>query len=489
MKKSGASDGVIKLASITYIKEARQRPSDMQRVMNYCMQEKKTWNEADGQRWITGIHCDGRNSITEFEATRAAWHKEGGILFYQYVQSFSPKENITHRQAHERGLEFAAKAWPGHEVLVTTHCDAAHIHSHFVINAVSFETGLKLRQHPTTLVDLRKLSDELCKAHGYSALQPYDKGGTKLSAREYRAAVGGDSWKFRLMYHIGEAMKRSPDKESFFREMKTRGYGVTWTKDRKYITYTCPNGKKCRDIKLHEEKYTKEMMEYEFTIRNRQAQQFVAVATGAAQCSGFGNQAADPIPAAGLCHSGGMATDGRTTVGGRGAVPAQTVSADRGVSNPGRMAEHDGSAENTDSAAIRQYGKSDQVPDATGWESEREILFGLIKDALRQPALGEGRVGENLPQMGADLGGDLGGILGAGLHTLSAAGRLSDPDEDEEERRKRMEGQQAGAALGTALGAAISALLLMRQQEQQREQTQMNEEIQDEQENIWQLSM
>lgn len=128
------------------------------------------------------------------------------------------------------------------------------------INSVSFENGLKLRQHPDTLLHLRKLNDEICAAHGFSTLKPYEKGGTKISAREYRTAVSGASWKFQLMYHIGEAMKRSPDKKTFIQEMKKRGYGVTWTEERKYITYTCPNGKKCRGIKLHEEKYKKEMI-------------------------------------------------------------------------------------------------------------------------------------------------------------------------------------------------------------------------------------
>ena len=180
MQKSAASGGVIELASITYIKEVRQRPSDMQRVMEYCMQEKKTWDEEAGIRWVSGVNCDGLNSITEFEATKAAWHKEEGIRFYQYVQSFSPEENITHKQAHEIALEFAAKAWPGYEVLVATHCDTDHIHSHFVINSVSFENGLKLRQHPDTLLHLRKLNDEICAAHGFSTLKPYEKGGTKI---------------------------------------------------------------------------------------------------------------------------------------------------------------------------------------------------------------------------------------------------------------------------------------------------------------------
>lgn len=186
--------GVIDLATITYIKETQQRPSDMQRVMDYCMQEKKTWDEETGIRWVSGVNCDGLNSITEFESTKAAWSKDDGIRFYQYVQSFSLEEDIAHKQAHEIALEFAAKAWPGHEVLVATHCDAAHIHSHFVINSVSFETGLKLRQHPTTLLELWQLNDEICAAHGLSTLKPYEKGGTKISAREYRAAISGESY-------------------------------------------------------------------------------------------------------------------------------------------------------------------------------------------------------------------------------------------------------------------------------------------------------
>ena len=258
------------------------------------MQEKKTWDEEVGHRFVSGINCDGLNSVTEFEATKAAWNKDEGLRFYQYVQSFSPEENITHKQAHEIALEFATKAWPGYEVLVATHCDAAHIHSHFVINSVSFETGLKLRQHPTTLLELRQLNDEICTAHGFSALTPYEKGGTKISAREYRAAVGGNSWKFQLMYHIGEAMKRSPTKADFIREMKQRNYDVTWTDDRKYITYTCPNGKKCRGIKLHEEKYKKEMMELEFAIRAEQAEKLIHFTVGAAQCAGTGSQGEDP---------------------------------------------------------------------------------------------------------------------------------------------------------------------------------------------------
>lgn len=54
------------------------------------------------------------------------------------------------------------------------------------------------------------------------------------------------------------------NKEECIKIMNKLGYQVNWTDTRKYITYTTPEGYKCRDIKLYEEKYTKGAMENEF---------------------------------------------------------------------------------------------------------------------------------------------------------------------------------------------------------------------------------
>ena len=51
---------------------------------------------------------------------------------------------------------------------------------------------------------------------------------------------------------------------NFFKVMNEMGYKVTWTKERKNITYTTSEGYKCRDRKLHNEKYLKENMEAYF---------------------------------------------------------------------------------------------------------------------------------------------------------------------------------------------------------------------------------
>ena len=248
----------------------------MRAVMKYCMRDDKTWDEFSQRHLVSGVNCSGVDSIVEFEATKAAFQKMNGTNFYQYVQSFSPKENITPSQAHEIALEFAARAWPGTEVLVATHCDTDHVHSHFVLNSVSFETGLKLRQSPNTLKELRMVSDQVCMAHGLGVLKPYEGGGSKLSAREWRAAQKGESWKFQLMYHIGESMKKSRSKEDFVTLMERKGYKMIWTDTRAQITFICPNGKKCRGNRLHHPKYEKGNFEHEFEIRERYTEQYVS---------------------------------------------------------------------------------------------------------------------------------------------------------------------------------------------------------------------
>ena len=75
-----------------------------------------------------------------------------------------------------------------------------------MVNSVSFVDGHKLRQDPNTLKQLRAISDELCLARGLSVLPPYQKGGKRMSSREYRIAAKGKSWKFRLMYDVTQAM-------------------------------------------------------------------------------------------------------------------------------------------------------------------------------------------------------------------------------------------------------------------------------------------
>ena len=50
--------------------------------------------------------------------------------------------------------------------------------------------------------------------------------------------------------------------------MEMHGYKVDWKKDHKYITFTTPDGHKCRDNKLFAEQLLRKNLEIYFTNFN-----------------------------------------------------------------------------------------------------------------------------------------------------------------------------------------------------------------------------
>lgn len=255
------------MATVTFIKYQKQSAGALRGVAGYVSQKQKTEQE-DGWQLVSGQNCTPQLAAQEFLATRQMHRKDSPVWFYHYVQSFSPNEEITGALAHQVAREFAEQAWPDSEVLIGTHTDAEHIHSHFIVNAVCYTSGKMLRQGPNTLNGLRTLSDGLCLKYSLSVLPKQQQRNAKgMSTREYRSAAKGESWKFRLMNTIDQCMRYASTREEYISLMKSEGYQVCWTAGRKNITYTTPQGMKCRDDRLHELKYTKEVMEREFRVR------------------------------------------------------------------------------------------------------------------------------------------------------------------------------------------------------------------------------
>ncbi len=239
----------------------------LKNVLDYCMQEAKTLK--DGRKLVTGIDCLPETAYAEMMATKKYYGKLDGREYCHILQSFSPDEDITPEKAHEIAREFAEKQFNGFEVVVATHVDRDHIHSHIVLNSVSHETGKKYHSDKNNIPRLRAASDEICMKYGLSVINEKEKGLRQMGTREYRAAAKGESWKINLMAQINLAMKKARTKEDYIKFMEDLGYKVTWNDNRKYITYTTPDNKKCRDNKLHMSKYAKEAMENEFIIRRQ----------------------------------------------------------------------------------------------------------------------------------------------------------------------------------------------------------------------------
>ena len=257
------------MATVNVMKNKRtQSRAGLAFILSYCKRESKTVHE--GRKLVSGVNCLPESAYQEFMNTKLQYGKTDGRMFYHFTQSFSPTEDITPETAHEIAVKFAEKMFPGFEVLVATHTDKAHTHSHFVVNSVSCENGYKYHSDNENIERLRAESDKLCLQYGLSVLPPKEQPQKvkQMSSREYRAAERGESWKMQLIVTIEDAMAIARSREHFIRLMEAEGYEVKWTRDRKSITYTMPDGKRCRDNKLHEEKFLKENMEYEFRIRN-----------------------------------------------------------------------------------------------------------------------------------------------------------------------------------------------------------------------------
>lgn len=237
---------------------------------------------------MSGVNCVPESTYHEFMNTKMQYGKTDGRMFYHFTQSFHPDEKLTPETAHEIALKFAQQMFPGFEVLVATHTDKAHIHSHFVVNSVSCDTGYKYHSDSDNIQRLRDASDKLCMEYGLSVVTPKDKSQKvkQMSAREYHSAERGESWKMQLIVTIEDAMAIARSREHFIRLMEAEGYEVKWTRDRKSITYTTPDGKRCRDNKLYEEKFLKENMEYEFRIRREIERGFEGYGESADQESG-----------------------------------------------------------------------------------------------------------------------------------------------------------------------------------------------------------
>ena len=375
----------------------------MKSVMRYVSQLSKTLG--DGQQLVSGIGCQPETAFDEFLSTKLLHHKDGGVMFYHMVQSFPKGADIDPRTAHEAARQLAGY-FEGCEVLVCTHVDREHIHSHCIINSVNFETGRKVHMADEQIQALRVCNDQICEELGLPKFQRDDQRQSRgMSNAEYYTADRGESWKFELMRVIDDCMRYAGNREEFLALLRAEGYDATWTDSRKNITYVTPDGRKCRDNKLHIEKYLKENMEAEFgyrtendNTRNVDAAQKAdgRGATAGTQRDGHGAELERAARNAGQAVSAadavGCKPENAPDAGGSAGIPDQNADERR---------------------KIRE----------TGWEPEREVFFRLQRadrqyaeiydndfDRYEEPTYGYGSgcEEENSPvYMDLDYSGDL----------------------------------------------------------------------------------
>lgn len=257
--------------------------SSVKRLINYVLRLDKTMEALKG-----GIYCNPNIAYEEFILTKSLYNKLPATVteksksdqVIHFTQSFKIEE-VTPELAKKIADELLeCDVFKGFQIVYATHIDTKHCHTHFAINSVNYENGLRWHISANDLQRIKDYSDELCRKYELSVIPKKEisnetsRTRTQMTSGEYRARRDGRSWKAEILHAGLEVRKVAKNKEEFINMMNSFGYQVRWEESRKDITYTTPQGKKINSDKLGfpDRSYTpltKEALEKQFALNKQ----------------------------------------------------------------------------------------------------------------------------------------------------------------------------------------------------------------------------
>jgi len=194
-------------------------------VIAYAGREAAT----NRRQLVTGVNCTAGTARSEMIAVKKRFRKEDGTIAYHGYQSFREGE-VTPEQAHRIGIRLAEELWgERYQVLVATHVDKeSHIHSHFVINTVSFVDGRKFYRSNSDYAKMREVSDRLCREYGLSVVRCPE--GRRENYSAWSAEKNGKPTNRSLIRaDIDRAIAASLTAAEFFQMLTNMGYELKLT--------------------------------------------------------------------------------------------------------------------------------------------------------------------------------------------------------------------------------------------------------------------
>ena len=219
---------------------------------------------------VSSIMLDNnKNYAEQFADTAKIWNKaqtKHSRKFYHFIHSFSPEDNISPQKAHRLTEELCKRFFPHSEIVIATHTDTKHIHSHIVINSVNFDNGKMLQISPKRYTAIKDYSNEIAERENLTVVdfrKPTQEKVRQSQAERQIILRGGTSWKQELAEVIDLALSSVNNLYDF--EKFLNNYGVMLTRNtEKTIAYKHPQkAKAIRGEKLGA-KYTKGAIINEF---------------------------------------------------------------------------------------------------------------------------------------------------------------------------------------------------------------------------------
>ena len=181
---------------------------------------------------------------------------KGRVKAIHYIQSFEPKDKISPELAHQIARTFARKAFGDScQVVIATHTDKAHVHSHIIINTYGID-GRKFNDNWSTRKELREISDRVCLAFGIKPIEP-KQGASGIDHSEWEHKQRGTSWKEKIRGEIDRLVSWVKNVDELLAELEHLDYTV---KRGKYISVKAPDQQRAVRLKTLGEDYTVEQL-------------------------------------------------------------------------------------------------------------------------------------------------------------------------------------------------------------------------------------
>ena len=219
----------------------RTRQQSMADRHDYDQKAEKT---QDGEL-VSSFMCSPETAAEEFELSKRLYFQITGrsqpvhrdVIMYRVIQSFKPGE-VSPEEANRIGYELAMKLTEGkHQFVVSTHVDKAHIHTHIEFNSTNLNCDGKFVNPKDSYLVLRRLNDDLCRAHGLSVIENPKPSKKERKQKEMEAVRHGRSHKEHLRQTIDRVLPDCRDYDDFLARMRAEGYEI---KEGKALSFRVP---------------------------------------------------------------------------------------------------------------------------------------------------------------------------------------------------------------------------------------------------------
>ena len=136
-------------------------------------------------------------------------------------------------------------------MIIVTHKDRKHLHTHFVMNSVSFLDGHKFHITRKELAAMKELQNKICIELGYSAAPKkgfdiFGKKRTEVTANNAKIfrilkkseAKQKDSYLMNCEEAFLKSLQMAKTKEQFIQLMHAQGFVTEWKENKKHIVFS-----------------------------------------------------------------------------------------------------------------------------------------------------------------------------------------------------------------------------------------------------------